>query len=720
MRNQKNNQVPFLYDNTTGRICGLRHPDGTEEFIVMSNVKTGTPVNGVKAALTSDMTNANADVTLTAVNYGADGNRISVTYVDPGAVSQALKVLVNGENIIVNLATNGAGAITSICNAVVAAINAHEDAKLLVVATAEGTGLGVVNDLVLANLAGGVTCTPGVPGSALMINPAGTTIYAKRTAQSWQAVASIGMVVPGGTGQINIAGIPDGTTRTKTVRDANDTILEQGGDYTPTGAWIWYNSQLVGIDRDNKAIAQGIIMDANAAPTGIRIPDNDSIDFGVENFTVIWRGTVPDWSPVAGTLLTKHDGANGYELSMTATGDIALTINGDTYNSPVTPQLMDDHEHTIAAAVWRESAGAAGSVWFYVDGILLGAAAITAGVPVTVNNANDLYIMGSSLAGFNGMVSTVILLNYAVYTDQLYAMVRTGIPFLDRWGSNVSIVTGNDSTFAGASNWANFDLSAYDETGDLTITANAIGQYCTLPAANAPMVVGKQYRMVYDAANLVDEFEVYDESGTQLITTIDADGAGQSLLFTATTAGGFRIVAKGATSSVDLDNIYLYPVGATLALEPDGITLPIWYDSSPNRLNGIYPTAGSQPLNPVPTGRETLLSITTLSLAADGDTALFTVPAGRTCVLTKAVLVIGADAGSTDLSIGQDGAETDWLPVNQLDNLNAANDAAILMPVPNTTPLKIENYPAATVIQAQVANHAGGATNTLYLYGILY
>lgn len=65
-------------------------------------------------------------------------------------------------------------------------------------------------------------------------------------------------------------------------------------------------------------------------------------------------------------------------------------------------------------------------------------------------------------------------------------------------------------------------------------------------------------------------------------------------------------------------------------------------------------------------------------------------------------------------------AETDWLPVNQLDNLNAANDAAILMPVPNTTPLKIENYQAATVIQAQVANHAGGATNTLYLYGILY
>ena len=188
-RLQKNDQVPFLYDSATGRICGIKHPDGSEEFIVMSNVKTGTPVNGVKAVLTSDMTNANADVTLTAVNYGADGNRITVTYVDPGAINQSLKVLVNGENIIVNLDTNGAGAITSICNAVVAAINAHEDAKLLVVATAEGTGLGVVNAKAIAYLAGGVTCTPGVSGSSLMKDSSGF-LWLKTGEQTWTSFTS--------------------------------------------------------------------------------------------------------------------------------------------------------------------------------------------------------------------------------------------------------------------------------------------------------------------------------------------------------------------------------------------------------------------------------------------------------------------------------------------------------------------------------------------------
>lgn len=41
------------------------------------------------------------------------------------------------------------------------------------------------------------------------------------------------------TGLMTITGPATGTTRAKTVRDANDTFLELGGSYTPTGTWIW-------------------------------------------------------------------------------------------------------------------------------------------------------------------------------------------------------------------------------------------------------------------------------------------------------------------------------------------------------------------------------------------------------------------------------------------------------------------------------------------------
>lgn len=117
----------------------------------------------------------------------------------------------------------------------------------------------------------------------------------------------------------------------------------------------------------------------------------------------------------------------------------------------------------------------------------------------------------------------------------------------------------------------------------------------------------------------------------------------------------------------------------------------------------------------------TLLSTTTVAFNANADTTLYTVPTGVRCVLSHAVIVAGADAGATTaVSIGADGAETDFLAVNTLSNLDAANDAVIVRPIPNTTPLKSKSYAAGTVIQMQVTNQSGGATNTVYLFGVLY
>jgi len=116
-----------------------------------------------------------------------------------------------------------------------------------------------------------------------------------------------------------------------------------------------------------------------------------------------------------------------------------------------------------------------------------------------------------------------------------------------------------------------------------------------------------------------------------------------------------------------------------------------------------------------------LLSITTVSFAANADTALYTVPTGKRCVLSHAKIIAGADAGATTtISIGANGAETDFIPANTLSNLDAQYDSVIVKPIPNTTPLKSKSYAATTVIDARVANQSGGATNTVYLFGILY
>lgn len=113
-----------------------------------------------------------------------------------------------------------------------------------------------------------------------------------------------------------------------------------------------------------------------------------------------------------------------------------------------------------------------------------------------------------------------------------------------------------DRDFSGASAWANVDLNAYDETGDLTITASAANQYCTCPVLSAPTTAGMRYRMTFTVANLVSTWTIKSFDGTKTIGTVTADGA-QSFDWTATTTGGYRIVAVADDSSGDFDDFTL-------------------------------------------------------------------------------------------------------------------------------------------------------------------
>jgi hypothetical protein len=116
-----------------------------------------------------------------------------------------------------------------------------------------------------------------------------------------------------------------------------------------------------------------------------------------------------------------------------------------------------------------------------------------------------------------------------------------------------------------------------------------------------------------------------------------------------------------------------------------------------------------------------LLSTTTVAFNSNADTTLYTVPTGKRCILSHAIVVAGADAGATTtISIGASGTTTDFVPANTLSNLDAQYDVVQIRPIPNTTPLKSKSYAAGTVIAATVGTQSGGATNSVYLYGTLY
>jgi len=119
---------------------------------------------------------------------------------------------------------------------------------------------------------------------------------------------------------------------------------------------------------------------------------------------------------------------------------------------------------------------------------------------------------------------------------------------------------------------------------------------------------------------------------------------------------------------------------------------------------------------------DALLSVTAIAdLSSATETTLYTVPTGKTLILTKALLRVAGDVGgSCDVSIGQDGAETDFIASSDLDEANAAGDVMLLAPIPSVTqaaPLK--EYVAAELIKFDVINAGNAVAATCYLYGTL-
>lgn len=113
--------------------------------------------DAVAASLVTGLVGSNNAIRWTADEPGEAGEDIRVALVDPAANSQALAVDVDGDDITVSLATDGAGAIVSTAAQVIAAVNEHDTASQLVTAANAGVsnGTGVVTAVGLTPLAGG-------------------------------------------------------------------------------------------------------------------------------------------------------------------------------------------------------------------------------------------------------------------------------------------------------------------------------------------------------------------------------------------------------------------------------------------------------------------------------------------------------------------------------------------------------------------------------------
>lgn len=117
---------------------------------------------------------------------------------------------------------------------------------------------------------------------------------------------------------------------------------------------------------------------------------------------------------------------------------------------------------------------------------------------------------------------------------------------------------------------------------------------------------------------------------------------------------------------------------------------------------------------------ESLISTTNVDLSGTGQTTLYTVPTGKTLMITKGVLRAGADCGASIITLGRSTALTDFLNSQNLGNIDAGGDAAILQPIPNATPVLNKTYAAGVIIQIDVTTALGGGSNGFDLFGYLF
>lgn len=150
--------------NRIGAVAQVEAGAAITALALVTSDSVGRAVTATAAAaasLATGVVGSNNAITWTARQAGAAGNSIRVQLLDPAANSQALSVDVDGNDIIVSLATNGAGAITSTATLVMAAVLEHDAAsqKVSTASTGASSGAGVVAAVALTALAGGTDAT---------------------------------------------------------------------------------------------------------------------------------------------------------------------------------------------------------------------------------------------------------------------------------------------------------------------------------------------------------------------------------------------------------------------------------------------------------------------------------------------------------------------------------------------------------------------------------
>ena len=312
---------------------------------------------------------------------------------------------------------------------------------------------------------------------------------------------------------------------------------------------------------------------------GITVSDNDNIDMPTNNFTMVWKGAFLDWTPSSNSYIflkyTTTGGWTGFMVSLTTAGKIRVALGSAgvfALDSTTSGSLGCENgtRHRIVVVVTRETATAAGSAKIYKDGTLFETLAISAAATASLANSGDLKINGDASKRYAAVTAgQVIIYNRALTDDQVLALEGGTIAAEDQYGSQTSLVTGDNSTFASDTGWWSKSTGVSISGGacHFVNVANDAGLF-----RNAQLVeAGKWVKVTYTIANITEGGIRVAIYGPAYGPTHTANGIYTDyILASAGSLGKVYIVAVGETSC-DIDDVTITQAGACLDLNESGI-----------------------------------------------------------------------------------------------------------------------------------------------------
>lgn len=447
-------------------------------------------------------------------------------------------------------------------------------------------------------------------------------------------------------------------------------------------------------------LARAIAVQTTAAVSGsagISTSDNVNVNIATNGFTLHWEGSLPDWTPSANAHLVskRQDASNYFLLSNLTTGFLSLTVvaGGVTLfsaSSTVANTLTDGQTAKITVVVTRETALAAGSVVFYINGVQLGASvAITAAATATATNTGRFEVSGWNTARTACSLQASRLFNRALTAAEVLDLSINGVALADRGASNLvtyssdfsagvdgwagnsgTTITGNQDGIDGEDDWLSVQRTGSTNVARITRTVSGLGAGKRARVSGVKIHnnnVSTRYVGVFitttagaDSGNVADVF-IELASGATGVIALTEKVKGQDDFTIAQVNSAGVVSAVGTGTQFYVKNIKIESIGLTselLASNAQSNTGQI-LDSSGNKNHALLPASGATVVGrPVSQTREVRWTNTwagTNELQYIGGVNQAILPANA-----YIESIIGTVSGATphDIIIG-DGSDTD-------------------------------------------------------------